>query len=319
MAIPFHIDSRSRDREHFSNPASFEITENQVLSWTSDRRAITAARPHNERVGVDTFSMRMHTLIIPYDRDIVNNNPVLMVEFRSLNHKDRNLVNAANGANPEATFVAVFDKLRDMTDSIRIDSSNNTIDFVYNLTTFAATVPTGNYTPEGLAAQLQTAMNEAASTTTIVVDYGTTLALHFSIRETAAIGAFNLLWNSGANSAVSIGDTLGFDITADDAGASPITYSADNVVLGWGDGGNSTRWAQYTAADMVQVMRFDTKRQPVVFRITTPSGAAVVYTDSTYPAAYDPFAQVSALFTATPFIQDGNFDNHYINIHTQRF
>ena len=76
--------------------------------------------------------------------------------------------------------------------------------------------------PYELAAALQSAMN-AVTDETITVSYSDSTG-KFSFAATGSV--FTLRWDSGSNSANSIGETLGFDVADDDTGAT--SYEADN-------------------------------------------------------------------------------------------
>ncbi len=109
-----------------------------------------------------------------------------------------------------------------------IDTLNNKLDFSDG-TTRVATVASGTYaTGAALATAIQTAMNAVSST--CVVTYGSS---KFTIART---GTLSLLWNTGANKAVGIGKSLGFNVSADDTGSS--SYLADSVSY------QSTHWVQ---------------------------------------------------------------------------
>jgi hypothetical protein len=77
--------------------------------------------------------------------------------------------------------------------------------------------------PHELASALQTAMNSVSSGFTVVYS-DTTGKFTF----TKASGTFELLWDTGANAANSIGPVLGFSVVADDTGV--LTYTSDNAL-----------------------------------------------------------------------------------------
>jgi len=108
---------------------------------------------------------------------------------------------------------------------ITIDSTNNKIDFTENGgASLEATVASGNYTADQLAAAVGNAMTAASSnsvTYTTGYDVGTKT---FSIQDDGSLGGLQLLWNSGTNASQSIGSDLGFDPT-DDTGTT--SYKSD--------------------------------------------------------------------------------------------
>jgi len=102
-----------------------------------------------------------------------------------------------------------------------VAGSNDKLDFSDG-TTRVATLTAGTYaTGALLATEIQTRMN-AVSSTCVVSYSGSTFK--FTIART---GTLTLKWNTGANKAASVGKCIGFDIAADDTGAS--TYTADYV------------------------------------------------------------------------------------------
>ena len=106
-----------------------------------------------------------------------------------------------------------------------VTATDVAIDWVDDQGTATASVTAESYKdPHELAAALQTAMN-GATTETITVSYSDTTG-QFTLAATGAI--FSLLWNTGVNTANTIGDLLGFDVAADDTGA--LTYTGDSAV-----------------------------------------------------------------------------------------
>jgi len=106
-----------------------------------------------------------------------------------------------------------------------IASTNCKVDFLDNATTRAASVPLAVYKdPHDLAAAIQDAMNGLGSTNTFTVKYSDTTGKYsFTSNGTT----FSLLWNSGANSANSIGSTIG--ATSVDQ-TSALTYTLVNPI-----------------------------------------------------------------------------------------
>lgn len=88
-----------------------------------------------------------------------------------------------------------------------------------------ATISAGVYkTPMELAREIETKMN-ALTTDTITVTYSSTTG-KFTIASDGA--TLSLLWNTGANTATTIGTSIGFLVAADDTGA--LTYTSDNAL-----------------------------------------------------------------------------------------
>lgn len=112
---------------------------------------------------------------------------------------------------------------------IEITDSTKYIDFTDDDGTFAAAVPTGWYkSPVALADAVATAMNATSSTQTATVTYDNTTG-KWAIKTTGTV--LSLLWNSGDNSANTIGGKLGFTTTGDDSGTAATTgYTSDTAL-----------------------------------------------------------------------------------------
>lgn len=107
-----------------------------------------------------------------------------------------------------------------------IASADRYIDWTENGNTKAASITAKAYkSPDDLASALQTAM-QAQSAGTITVTYSDSTG-KYTIAYTG-VGLFTLPWNTGANTANTVGDKIGFSTAADDTGA--ITYTSDNAL-----------------------------------------------------------------------------------------
>lgn len=106
---------------------------------------------------------------------------------------------------------------------------NDRLDFTEGTTGDAsASIVIGNYvTGPLMAAQIQTAMNAAATDNTYAVSYSAT-TFKFTIARDTGAATFGLEHATGANTTRSIAKDLGFDVSADDTGAT--TYTGDNTV-----------------------------------------------------------------------------------------
>lgn len=106
---------------------------------------------------------------------------------------------------------------------IEIDATSKFIDVIDDSGTFAASVPEGIYkTPLELAEALNTALNDA-SPETYAVSYSNSVG-KFTIASGSS--TLDILWSTGVNAANSIGEKIGFDVSADDTGA--VSYDSDN-------------------------------------------------------------------------------------------
>lgn len=113
-------------------------------------------------------------------------------------------------------------------DGIRVDSDDRYLDFNLGAAEISASVNAKLYqSPHELADALELALTNTGATGTFTVDYkdyGNASGKYFISHST---GVFNLLWNTGTNTANTIGDVLGFSTAADDTGATG--YFSDNA------------------------------------------------------------------------------------------
>lgn len=109
---------------------------------------------------------------------------------------------------------------------IEVLASKTYLDFLDEAVERAVSVPAKLYKDaHDLAEALQIAMNALGSANEFTVKYSDTLG-KFTFTSNGAV--FSVLWNSGDNTANSIGETLGFLVAADDSGA--LTYTADSAI-----------------------------------------------------------------------------------------
>lgn len=111
---------------------------------------------------------------------------------------------------------------------IEITSSTRYLDWTDDSGTKAAAVPAKIYRdPHELAQALQDAMNAASPNHTATVAYRDSDG-KFNIKTTGTV--LSLLWQSGANTANTIGTKLGFSVVANDTGTAATTgYTSDNA------------------------------------------------------------------------------------------
>lgn len=116
---------------------------------------------------------------------------------------------------------------------IRIAAADTKLDFTDSAGAEVATVTAGVYRdPHELAKAIQDSMNAQGSSDTFTVEYldndpAGSGAAAGKFKFTSNGSAFELNWNSGANTANTIGDKIGFSTAADDTGA--LTYTSDNA------------------------------------------------------------------------------------------
>lgn len=106
-----------------------------------------------------------------------------------------------------------------------IDSSNNKIDFNEGAGNLVATLSNGSYSPDALETEIKTQM-EASGVETYTISFNTGTG-KWSIQTGG--GTLSLLWFSGANSANSVGSSIGFDTSSDDTGST--SYTSDFVAI----------------------------------------------------------------------------------------
>jgi len=118
--------------------------------------------------------------------------------------------------------------LRYFFNPIYVASTDAYIDWTDDDDTFAASIPTGWYNgPHELAAAIESAMNDQ-TTETVSVDY---LDASGKFKFSCTGTVLSLLWQSGSNTANTIGNLIGFTVSADDSGTAATTgYTADNAM-----------------------------------------------------------------------------------------
>jgi hypothetical protein len=136
---------------------------------------------------------------------------------------------------------------------------------------FVASIAAGVYTPDELAAALETAINAEATDNTYVVDHDTTAARVFTIAIDTGTDAFQVFATTGASVARTIAPTIGFTVnTADDTNAK----ASDTDVTPNGDIAISLMPASLALANLAigQVWVSDDDEITVTF-INTTAGA----------------------------------------------
>jgi hypothetical protein len=114
-------------------------------------------------------------------------------------------------------------------DPIEIGATDTKLDFEDDDGVAVATITAKTWKdPHELAAAVAAAMDTASPGETHTVTYSDTTG-KFTISCTGTL--LELLWNTGANAANTIGDKLGFSTAADDTGTAATTgYTSDNAV-----------------------------------------------------------------------------------------
>lgn len=129
-------------------------------------------------------------------------------------------------SNQFATAEFTYSGVKYFLNPIVITSSNKYIDWTDDDGTAAASVEEKVYrSPVELAETLENAMN-AQTSETISVSYSSTDGKFTISSSTSA--TLSLLWDSGTNTANTIGEELGFTVSADDTSAT--SYESDNAI-----------------------------------------------------------------------------------------
>jgi hypothetical protein len=110
---------------------------------------------------------------------------------------------------------------------INILSTDQYLDFTDDDGTYAVTVTAQLWQdPHQLAEALTSAMNASGTTETHSVTYSDSTGKFTIANTTGAL--LSLLWSTGTNTANTIGDKIGFTVSADDTGA--LTYTSDSAI-----------------------------------------------------------------------------------------
>jgi len=113
-----------------------------------------------------------------------------------------------------------------------VAGSNDKLDFSEQNAggALVATLTAGEYKPQDLALHIEEKMNDAGNSNyTVTYNLSGANVNKFTIVSdgTGGNGVFRLTWQTGSNSATTVGDDLGFTTSSDDTGA--LTYTSDNV------------------------------------------------------------------------------------------
>ena len=128
-------------------------------------------------------------------------------------------------------------------------NTNDRLDFIDSfVATLAAVLTPAAYTADTLAAHIKAQM-DAVSGDTWTVEYleSGASANKFKITsdDAGGAGSVSLLWNTGANSARTIGSTIGYTLEGDSIGA--LTYTADDIRI------HTTEYVIFTRTTTINV------------------------------------------------------------------
>lgn len=130
---------------------------------------------------------------------------------------------------------------------------NDKIDFEETVAIpLVATLTAGIYDADTLATEIQTRLIAAGASTYTIEYLDGNNKFKLTSNGAGGGGIFNLLWNSGANSATSVGSTIGFNIASDDTGS--LTYTADYIRI------HSEEWLKTDLGSAQNVLAFAFKK-----------------------------------------------------------
>jgi len=157
-----------------------------------------------------------------------------MSEFRILDFnfvQDSTVTLTASSEDPEFPATNIANPLRPKvwrsakTGNFVIDATNDNIDFDEGGGELNATIASGTFTASTLATAIKTALEAAGAET-----YTITFSLVTGKWTIATGGAtLSLLWDTGTNTATSVGASIGFDVSSDDTGS--LTYTAAAIAI----------------------------------------------------------------------------------------
>jgi hypothetical protein len=185
-----------------------------------------------------------------------------------------------------------------------------------------ATLTHGTYATPAAYATMVIARLEAADPVPVWgVDYNVAATDKFRIRDAGGAPVeVRLLWSTGANAHRSAGIDMGFDVTADDTGAT--TYTADNVsyqsrkfiVVSKEDGSTITA----TGAIILEHTATQTGAASVASKVTIQGNATNAWSAPTFSEDFSALATVNAL--ANPNVANPNVPCvHYFTTKTFAF
>ena len=122
MANYFAIESIRRNRDDFPNPAEFTVEASQTQGWFKSARQVRAVGQNPQTMSLDFASaIEVKHLITPYFLPDPPPHPVvptpllpysyLYLDIHSPTYNDQYLINTISGANRDARFLLVRDKV----------------------------------------------------------------------------------------------------------------------------------------------------------------------------------------------------------------
>lgn len=202
----------------------------------------------------------------------------MSAEFRIL---DTNLVNSTSVTITESSEDAAYPSTNlqkysrsrtwRTTGNFVIDSTNNKLDFDEGGSEITATITSATYTPTTLAAEIKTQLDASTGAGTYTVTYSTSTG-KWTISVSGA-ATFNIRWNTGTNTATSIGPTIGFPTAANSTGA--LTYTGSLVAI------HTEEWVVFDFGSATNVDSVAVLFDPIEGATVDLSGALTIQANAT--------------------------------------
>ena len=183
---------------------------------------------------------------------------------------------------------------------------NDKIDFEETIANeLTATLAAGTYGADELCTQIKTQLDAAGASTYTVTYSDSTNKFTLASNRAGGGGTFKILWDTGTNTATSVGTTIGFDITGDDADAA--SHTADDLRI------HSEEWLKVDAGAAIDVQSFLFKKHNL------STGATAKIQGHTADAWSDPDVNVTLSLTSDitiyywSSIQSKRWWRYYIN------
>ena len=122
MANYFSIESVRRNRDEFPNPAEFTVEASQTQGWFKSARQVRAVGQNPQTMSLDFVSaIEVKQVITPYFFPDPPDDPLvpspllpyayLYLDIHSPTYNDQYLINTISGANRDARFLLIRDKV----------------------------------------------------------------------------------------------------------------------------------------------------------------------------------------------------------------
>jgi hypothetical protein len=112
MSSFIDLDSVWRDREEYPNENDYMVTSKQTQTWFETSRSVRAfpANPSTQPLQFVT-SVKIKILTLPYSEQLAAL-PRVYVDFHSIRYNDIHLIQAIDGKQADARFIAIIDRIQ---------------------------------------------------------------------------------------------------------------------------------------------------------------------------------------------------------------